>query len=352
MTSRSLLPLSLALFAGVAAAQSTTVFPPGFENLEGSTRDVNGPLGQGVSRVQLIYDAGKMRVPNAAQIRRVGFRQDASFNTASVSHIVLMSARMNATTVDPSSASGTFASNYTGTPTTVFAQRNFTLPAFGAPPANPSPNIVWIPLDTPWQHDASKSLLVEFAVLANNNGNAAFTNTVDVAPFFSPQASFGTGCQTSTSTTPTLTSNSVALNQFWSLSLTNAPVNAPSVLMVGLSNTSWNGLPLPIDLGFIGAPGCAIRVSMDVMVVGQTSGPNMSVSFRIPNNPLFDGVSLYAQVGSFDPFANNFGFVTSNGRQGTFGALTKEAYIEAVGNATATTGSVRESYGLVTVFEH
>lgn len=38
------------------------------------------------------------------------------------------------------------------------------------------------------------------------------------------------------------------------------------VLLLGRSNTSWNGRPLPLDLGAYGWPGCALFTSIDVMV--------------------------------------------------------------------------------------
>jgi hypothetical protein len=42
-------------------------------------------------------------------------------------------------------------------------------------------------------------------------------------------------------------------------------------LLIGSSNTSWGGLPLPFDLSAIGFPGgCLLAVSPDVAVPGLT----------------------------------------------------------------------------------
>lgn len=85
-----------------------------------------------------------------------------------------------------------------------------------------------------------------------------------------------------------------------------------AVMVIGLSNTVSGGIiPLPLDLGVLGAPGCQLRASLDVTdtVVGVGSTANWS--FSIPNNGALLGFQLYNQAAPLSS-TNAFGFVTSD----------------------------------------
>ncbi len=80
---------------------------------------------------------------------------------------------------------------------------------------------------------------------------------------------------------------------------TNTPAGV--IPFIGFSNTLFQGFPLPIDAGLIGAPGCNIQTSADIngglaFAVGGVS--NWSIG--IPLDPAFVGVHLYIQGFSFD----------------------------------------------------
>jgi PKD repeat protein len=80
---------------------------------------------------------------------------------------------------------------------------------------------------------------------------------------------------------------------------TNTPGGV--IPFIGFSNTLFQGFPLPIDAGLIGAPGCNIQTSADIngglaFAVGGVS--NWSIG--IPLDPVFVGVHLYIQGFSFD----------------------------------------------------
>lgn len=98
--------------------------------------------------------------------------------------------------------------------------------------------------------------------------------------------------------------------------ISNLPWTGPAFLVLGLSNTTYSGSPLPIDLGFLGAPTCFLRTSIDdvqglVNVLGAASW-----SWTVPPVP---GASFYAQVLPFDPGINPLGLTASNGGHGVIG---------------------------------
>jgi len=85
-----------------------------------------------------------------------------------------------------------------------------------------------------------------------------------------------------------------------------------AVMVLGLSNTlSGGAIPLPLDLGLLGASGCPLRVSLDATDTVVGVAPNATWNFAIPNNPLLMGFKLYNQAASLDPI-NAFGFAMSN----------------------------------------
>ena len=95
----------------------------------------------------------------------------------------------------------------------------------------------------------------------------------------------------------------------------NVPV-APTVglTIVGLA-------PQAIDLTVLGAPGCTVLDSAELVNAQLLSEPIEIVSFAIPNNPAALGANLYVQQAAYAPDQNAFGFVFSNGLELTIGVL-------------------------------
>ena len=93
------------------------------------------------------------------------------------------------------------------------------------------------------------------------------------------------------------------------------PVNTPgvAVLTIGLSNQSYSGIPLPIDLAAVGAPGCWLLNSLDVTATGAVVASQASFQVPLPANPAIVGVRMWSQGAAFDPTRNAFGMVVSNG---------------------------------------
>jgi hypothetical protein len=95
---------------------------------------------------------------------------------------------------------------------------------------------------------------------------------------------------------------------------------SPAVMAFGTSNTSWNRIPLPIDLGILGAPGCAMRTN-NLLSLGVTTTVlgGASITLPIPINTALIDFDYYTQFTVLDPTANAFGLVTTRGIRTTVG---------------------------------
>ncbi len=115
----------------------------------------------------------------------------------------------------------------------------------------------------------------------------------------------GTACMDSTGLRPTIgVGIGARLGQTLSLNLSNGHPNAlVAMLGVGFSNTNWNSLSLPVDLGSLGHPGlagCLWSVAADttfapatvVLPAGRRAARH---AVAVPNDPLLLGVDLFWQ---------------------------------------------------------
>jgi hypothetical protein len=79
------------------------------------------------------------------------------------------------------------------------------------------------------------------------------------------------------------------------------------------------GIPLPIDLGFLGMPGCPLLVDPEINAPLIGIGNSASWNWPLPPQASLFGIHVYLQAFSLDPTANAFGFVASNGGIGMLG---------------------------------
>ncbi|MBK8979167.1 MAG: hypothetical protein IPM29_25000 [Planctomycetes bacterium] len=139
-------------------------------------------------------------------------------------------------------------------------------------------------------------------------------------PTSSGYAPFGRGCAGSNGT-PTLASmggGAPTLGQQFVVQVSNLPLNGSAFFLgFGSSSSQWPGLGrLPFDLGVIGAPGCLVLCTAEVMGVGGVTGGMGSFSFTIPNDPRLSGLAFYNQAYVPDMAANQLGLTLSNGAVG------------------------------------
>jgi hypothetical protein len=88
--------------------------------------------------------------------------------------------------------------------------------------------------------------------------------------------------------------------------------------LLGFSNTLFSGVPLPIDLGVIGAPGCAARVSADMDFLLFGAGQQATLAVAVPSSTTLLGVPFFTQAAVLDN-TNALGAVLSDAWAGVVG---------------------------------
>jgi len=90
--------------------------------------------------------------------------------------------------------------------------------------------------------------------------------------------------------------------------------NVTAGTIIELLAAGTAGLPLPIDLTFLGMPGCFLHMTPDVFLTAVVNPSNeFVVPFAIPNNPAFQNLALYFQAAPLTGGLNPLGIITSNG---------------------------------------
>ena len=130
-----------------------------------------------------------------------------------------------------------------------------------------------------------------FAGFGTSFNNDTWAYTGDASGIFTL---YGTGCDTSVG--PVGLSGTVP-NIGSTLTLTYDNLgNSPAVIVVfGLSDDEWNGLPLPLDLGIISLSGCNLLASGDVFEVMFAQSSMVTVDLTIPLNNSLVNKSVYSQ---------------------------------------------------------
>jgi hypothetical protein len=128
----------------------------------------------------------------------------------------------------------------------------------------------------------------------------------------------GTGCPGSAGTPLHTGSGTPEIGSSFHLRLANAPANAPTLLGLGWSNTSWNGAPLPAPVA--GAPGCLVRIDPAATVFGLAlNDGTRSYGINAPNTTTMIGLVLHSQYFVFDPSANALQLTASGAIRTTIG---------------------------------
>ncbi|HZN39736.1 MAG TPA: discoidin domain-containing protein [Planctomycetota bacterium] len=104
----------------------------------------------------------------------------------------------------------------------------------------------------------------------------------------------------------------------WTLNVTNVP--ATGTLGIDVFGLSDPNIP---DLGFLGAPGCGTRASLDLLNVWIVAGATHNYSLLLPNSPALVNLHVYTQALVLQPGVNTLlgGVITSNGIDGLIGDL-------------------------------
>lgn len=144
-------------------------------------------------------------------------------------------------------------------------------------------------------------------LLAATHGRGLWTITIREPAV----TSYGPGCA-GTPGTPVLAATPPRLGSTVTLTCTNLLPNQLGWIVIGFSMLTWNGTPLPMDLGPLGMPGCFARCSVDLSVGSFQTAGALQLSFPMSADPATLGSLLFAQALGLDPGANTFGGVVSN----------------------------------------
>lgn len=165
---------------------------------------------------------------------------------------------------------------------------------------------------------AATVYVAEVFLRHSNLANMPYTTWVDDVVIGAPiSAVFGQGCVGSGGYTPVLDCVNVPqINSGnFAIELHDAAPLTVALFLMGFSNTSYNGLPLPFALG----GGCNLLVSMTLqtphVLMGSAPGSGTaSQLLPIPNIAGLQQLHLFAQWGIVDPAAANpFGIVSTAG---------------------------------------
>lgn len=123
---------------------------------------------------------------------------------------------------------------------------------------------------------------------------------------------YGTGCQGSVGV-PYLDRIPNVLpysGQRFSLMVKNTPFFTPVMMMLGFSNTTHQGLPLPYSLAPFGFPACSLLCSPDYVYTTTNVFGSSLWDIQLP--PGMGGVTFYNQAVVFDVAAQPSGLTLSN----------------------------------------
>jgi len=107
--------------------------------------------------------------------------------------------------------------------------------------------------------------------------------------------------------------NTPAIGTTFAMNISNLPaIGGAAYIFFGTSNYQFGPLWLPLDTGIIGWTGCTAYVAPDSgQFFAHTTGTS-TVSITIPNNPVLQNFTFYAQTLSFDAAAINGQVALSN----------------------------------------
>jgi hypothetical protein len=345
---RTLLPPLAALLACAAAAQTNRTFLVPAANPNPNTN--NYPFAGGIIRYQQWYSAAEWLATTGPQhpvrVNEVAFRAAAPGGQAGA-QVEFELSIANGPAFGPSTL---FSSNLVSGKVTV--PRGFR--TLGTATPGTFPMVVPLPADFVW--DGQSAVVVEVRIWSNGRGNQPFAFDFEaaggvpnsIARLFTannpdaPNATviqqgfglrtrfqfqegttvpFGTGCPGAGNFVPeATTAGGLPLpgNSSWTHVVDRAASQRNATLLIGDSKTAWGAIPLPVDLGLIGATNCSLLVSVLVtastMTVGGGPGAGRAtIGMPIPPIPTLFGQPIYTQWIVLDPLGPNGLLSNTNG---------------------------------------
>ncbi|MBK9387539.1 MAG: hypothetical protein IPN34_22220 [Planctomycetes bacterium] len=343
--------VALAL-AALAPAQVSQVIPPDLASAYGSSSSAYPWGGSGGNkRAMYCYDASYFAgLPGPITIQQIAWRAPSGTVGTTIGPLVYqMACDLSSTASAPMALNNTFDQNHGPDRTRVFGG------ALSVGPLSVQ-NLQFthvMPLATPFRYDPSQGNFLIDLVCTSVSGTLAgaqgpfnthpgvgrIANTTSAAattanfPSASTTQNFayeieitgttcngrvvlrGVGCNDAGGV-PLAISYRGCPDRLSTLSTTvalSAGNQGPSFLMIGLSDLQWLGIQLPLDLGLLGATGCSLYVSQEVLVGPlATGGGSSSFALPIPAGAFLVGARAYLQYANLSPGANPLSLVTSS----------------------------------------
>lgn len=328
--------LIIALFLSVRTPSQRAVVLPRYFNT--SVRFGFGELGcSGWARVQNLFyvDSGASGTATGIALRRYF----DPLNVADMpAYTVELELRMGHSRRSAAVASMRFAENHDADLSNVVRRRVFNFPRVPGQTQGPYPFSFRMPFDTPFALTANRWALWEAYIHTSSNCNFwefapelaghdpgtqhPITDIGQKCPagWFDNQLSVGR--QHLGVRTQVLLGSETAVN----------PNNIP-VLFIGTRSDTWLGQTLPVNLTPIGATGCFVNISLDLvwppaMTLGQGWDTALFM-FEVPNDGRLLGKDIYWQGARFGSPSNRAGIVTSQGVHTRIGppSLSEGAFI-------------------------
>lgn len=352
MTPRTLLAVITATMSAALAAQTRQVSPSALTNAYGGINN-SIPWGPFVPSGNTLGEIMVQQIDDQLQGQTLMLQGMAFRHQYTATHVAkTFTAQLTlADAATPSaSMSATFASNFrTGGNRTVVINGPINFPAVGPYPRPPAAFDAPI-LFSPYAHSGTDSLLWE--VIISQTVPVLPTQFYERGPGTTHTAGWvGNGCTISGGTLPLTASGSITSTTM-NNTLANGPLSAPAALMIGDTSPTFNGLPLPVNLGFIGSPTCDLNINVLLFLSTATTATG-TATFPVPYtmSPSISGSRLRTQWLAIDGTS----IVTSNGLDHgvPYNATTgkrwpqNRAYANNFGATPPPTGSVQGN-GLVT----
>ncbi len=251
-----------------------------------------------------------------------------------------------------STVSSIFGLNRGPDMTSVFKIKKVAFPAQTKSASGPKPFNLVFKLDRPFIHKPTKgNLLVEYVILSQPKGDYRLDSSLHC---LSPRASFGkrgASCywtkKTSQGTEKVylrLKSNiSIKLGNKVSWTLEGVPPKSAALFFLGNDPryARWGAIPVPIDLGPFGAPGCFINTDILMATIATSNAGGTAVSsFEIPSNYAYLNQFLHSQALVPQFSANKMGLVFSLGEKAQICGPITATRVLAIGDVNASKGSV------------
>lgn len=322
--------LAIAVTAATGLAQVFIPAPSQPQLSELNSR-LNYPLMRASSRMQLVVAPSEIGSAGASLFGKLSLRFDGPTLGAQGGTIASVEVRMAPAAVEPAASTGVFAANMRGAPTRVFLATNWSFPADTSP--NPEEfggtgGALAFPFQTPYVY-LGGPLVIEVLASGNSNAGSGVANCMldaEVEPLGGAQSGTtlpnGSGCDGAA----LALAGQIAPGGPIALSAQGLGSSLPAVGVLGTSRTAWGSIPLPLDLGFLGATGCALRNDW-LLDRGGTTSPAGTIdpytsafTWPIPPDTAFNGVALQFQIVAAKLGANPANLVTTNNVEARLGS--------------------------------